>query len=115
MKKVEYSQIVIRKIKRLRENLTRRFGKEVSQKAISKMSTAVRTLELYENRGVCISKIFDIDCDYRYIYVEHNYLFYRVESDKIIIVEMFDSREDFMFKLFGIEMTSENVLDDWKE
>ena len=28
---------------------------------------------------------------------------------------MFDSREDFMRKLFGIETTSENVLDDWKE
>ena len=87
----------------------------VSKKAISKISTAVRTLELFENRGICISKIVDIDCDYRYIYVEHNYLFYRVESDKIVIVEMFDRREDFIRKLFGIETTSENVLDDWKE
>ena len=30
-----------------------------------------------------------------------NYIFYRVEKDAVIIVEMFDEREDFMHKLFG--------------
>lgn len=34
-------------------------------------------------------------------YVSHNYIFYRVEKDAVIIVEMFDEREDFMHKLFG--------------
>lgn len=26
--------------------------------------------------------------------------FYRIEKDKVIIVEMFDEREDFMYKLY---------------
>lgn len=48
-----------------------------------------------------MSAMYDIECDYRYIYVSHNYIFYRVEKDAVIIVEMFDEREDFMHKLFG--------------
>ena len=53
----------------------------------------------------------EIESDYRYIYAECNYLFYRIESDKIIIVEMFDEREDFMYKLFGIITTTQESLD----
>ena len=50
--------------------------------------------------------MYGIKCDYRYIYAGHNYLFYRIENDKIIIAEMFDEREDFMYKLFGITTTT---------
>ena len=56
-----------------------------------------------------------IECDYRYIYAGRNYLFYRIESDKIIIVEMFDEWEDFMYKLFGITTTTQESLDYWDE
>ena len=41
--------------------------------------------------------MYNIECDYRYLYVSHNYVFYRIESEKIIVVEMFDEREDFMY------------------
>ena len=54
--------------------------------------------------------MYGIECDYRYIYAGRNYLFYRIESDKIIIAEMFDEREDFMYKLFGIITTTQ----EWK-
>ena len=54
-----------------------------------------------------------IECDYRYLYVSHNYVFYRIESEKIIIVEMFDEREDFMYKLFGISTRTQESIDYW--
>ena len=57
--------------------------------------------KLQSLKGVAVSAMYDIECDYRYIYVSHNYIFYRVEKDAVIIVEMFDEREDFMHKLFG--------------
>ena len=59
--------------------------------------------------------MYGIECDYRYIYAGRNYLFYRIESDKIIIAEMFDEREDFMYKLFGITTTTQESLDYWDE
>lgn len=115
MKKVEYSQIVRCKLKALRERLTREFGSEVSRKSLKKITNAARSLEKFEKRGISVSAMYEIDCDYRYLYVGHNYLFYRIETDKIIIVEMFDDREDFMYKLFGISTTSQESIDYWDE
>lgn len=115
MKKIEYSQIVRRKLKALKMRLTGQFDAELSTKAIKQITEAVRGLEQFEKKGVAVSALYDIDCDYRYLYVGHNYLFYRIEGEKIIITEMFDEREDFMNKLFGIVTTSQETLDYWKE
>lgn len=115
MKKVEYSQVVKRKLKALRVRLTSEFGSLVSRKSLKQITDAVRDLENFAEKGVSVSSMYDIDCDYRYLYVGHNYLFYRIEKDKIIIVEMFDDREDFMYKLFGVSTTSQESLDYWNE
>lgn len=115
MKKVEYSQIVRRKLKALRGRLTSEFGSEVSRKSLKQITNAARSLENFAEKGVSVSSMYDIDCDYRYLYVGHNYLFYKIEKDKIIIAEMFDDREDFMYKLFGISTTSQESLDYWNE
>lgn len=115
MKKVEYSQIVRRKIKNLRARLTREFDAEISKKSIKQITDAARGLENFAEKGILVSSMYGIECDYRYIYASHNYLFYRVENDKIIIVEMFDEREDFMYKLFGISTTSQESIDYWDE
>lgn len=115
MKKVEYSQIVRRKLKALRVRLTSEFGSEVSRKSLKQITDAARGLGNFAEKGVSVSSMYGIDCDYRYLCVGHNYLFYRIEKDKIIIVEMFDDREDFMYKLFGISTTSQESLDYWDD
>lgn len=115
MKNVVYSQIVRRKLKVLRAELTEKFGIEVSRKAIKRITSAAKRLLEHEQKGICLSAMYDVECDYRYLVVSHNYLFYRIEPDKIIIVEMFDEREDFMQKLFGISTTSQETLDYWNE
>lgn len=115
MKKVEYSLIVRQKLKDLRKELTERFGAEVSRKSVKQIMDAAKGLGVFETKGVSVSAMYDIECDYRYLYVGHNYLFYRIEPDQIIIVEMFDEREDFMWKLFGIDTTPQETYDYWDE
>lgn len=115
MKKVEYSQIVRRKLKNLKAHLTSEFGSEVSKKTIKKITEVARGLGRFEKKGILVSSMYDVECDYRYIYAGHNYLFYRIENNKIIIVEMFDEREDFMYKLFGISSMSQDSEDYWGE
>ena len=66
-----------------------------------------------EKKGIAVSEMYNIECDYRYLYVSHNYVFYRIESEKIIIVEMFDERKDFMYKLFGISTRTQESIDYW--
>lgn len=111
MKKVEYSQIVRRKLKNLRARPTSESGAEVSRKSIKQITDDARGLEDFEEKEISVSSMYGIECDYRYIYAGGNYLFYRIESDKIIIAEMFDEREDFMYKLFGITTTTQESLD----
>lgn len=115
MKKVEYSQVVRRKLIALRMRLTNEFGSELSKKTLKQITDAARGLENFAEKGISVSSVYDIDCDYRYLYVGHNYLFYRIEKDRIIIVEMFDDREDFMYKLFGISTTSKESIEYWNE
>lgn len=74
-----------------------------------------RDLGDFEKKGIVVSSMYDVECDYRYIYAGRNYLFYRIESNRIIIAEMFDEREDFMYKLFGITTTTQESLDYWDE
>ena len=115
MKKIEYSQIVRKKIQTLKAYLSDEFGAAFSQKSIKQITTSVRNLTNFPEKGAGVSAMYDIDCDYRYIYVSHNYLFYRIEEDKIIVVEMFDERENFMYKLFGISTTSQKSVDYWDD
>ena len=91
--------------------LTVEFGTQVATKALREITKAVRGLETFEEKGASVTSTYGIECDYRYLFVGHNYLFYRIEVNKIIIVEMFDDREDFMYKLFGITTTSQETLD----
>lgn len=102
MKKVEYSQIVRYKLRRLKIQLTQNFGIKVAKQTIDKILCAVESLETFEEMGLLLSAIYNLECDYRLLHVSRNYLIYRIELDRIIIVEMFDERENFMYKLFGI-------------
>lgn len=111
MKKIEYSQIVRRKLNRLKARLAKDFGAEVSKRSVKKITDAIRGLAKFEEKGVAVSAIYDIECDYRYLYVNHNYVFYRIELDKIIIVEIFNEREDFIYQLFGTSTRIQESID----
>ena len=115
MRRIEYSRIAAQKLKALKDRLTVEFGKDVSQKTMEQIIQAVRGLEVFPEKGKMLSALYDIECDYRFLYVKHNYLFYRIEENRIIIVEIFDGREDFILKLFGITTTSPDTLDYWNE
>ncbi len=100
--KIEYSQIVRRKMNILKHNLTEQFGANTATKGIKAITESVRQLSDFPLKGVSVSEMFEVDTDFGYLYVKKNYLFYYFEGNKIIIAEMFDEREDFMYKLFGI-------------
>ena len=104
--KVEFSQIVRRKMKALKIYLTEQFGAETADKSLHLIFEAAKSLADFPQKGASLSALFGIDTDFRTLYVKHNYLFYYIEENNIIISEMFDEREDFMFKLFGIRTVS---------
>lgn len=115
MRKIEYSQIVRRKIKELKEDLTVKYGEEFSKKTVGEITTVIRRLEEFGQSGVRICEIYEIETDYYYLFVNHNYFIYRIEPDKIIIANIFNEKEDFMMKLFGLSGRTQESIDYWGE
>lgn len=116
MVRLEYSQIVRKKLKWLRNELMQDYGETITKKIMGKITERLRVLETFPQSGTRLSSQYDIECDYSYVFVERNYFFYRIkDDDTIIILEMFHEKEDFMRKLFGIVTTSQDTMDYWGE
>ena len=116
MIKLEYSQVVRKKLKKLHNELTQSYGEANSKKIMRNITKGIRQLETFPQSGTRISSQYDIECDYSYIFIEHNYFFYRIKDNNLILIlEMFHEKEDFMQKLFGIITTSQETIDYWRE
>ena len=115
MRKIEYSQIVRRKLKLLRVDLTSKYGEDFSKRTVGERTSTVRRLEKFSDSGVKIAEMYDIDTDYYFLFVNHNYFIYRIEPNKVVIANMFNEKEDFMMKLFGISGRTQESIDYWGE
>ena len=113
--KLEYSQIVRRKLKALKSYLTEQYGEELAKTVIKRITNRARELQKNPDLGVDLSAIYDIDTDFRELFVNHNHLFYYKDGDTIIIAEMFGEKEDFMYQLFGISGRTQESIDYWGE
>lgn len=116
MARIEYSQIARLKLFALKDELTLKYGIENAMRTISKIMSGIRRLENFTDSGVEISGRFDLETDYRYIFLCHNYIFYRVINvNTVIILDMLNEKEDFMKTLFGVNTISQENSDYWDE
>lgn len=105
MKKLVYSPAYKKKIAELRKYLDFMFGPGVRKKTLKKLDEQIHMLQTYENMGISVRQIYGVDCDYLCIYAVKNYVFYRIDGNAIYIVSMYNEKEDFMQKMFGIGST----------
>ncbi|WP_026492976.1 MULTISPECIES: hypothetical protein [unclassified Butyrivibrio] len=115
MKKIEYSKVVQRKLKALKEELTEKYGGETSVDTMTKIMRDIHHLSDNDRIGIQISQMYDVDTDYWYLFTSHNYFIYRTEKTSVVIVNMFNEKEDFMLKLFGISGRTQESIDYWGE
>ncbi|MBQ7416730.1 MAG: type II toxin-antitoxin system RelE/ParE family toxin [Acidaminococcaceae bacterium] len=108
MKKLAYSPHCKEKIVKLRKYLDFHFGTQVRRKVFKEIDERIHLLQRFESMGISIREVYDIDCDYFCVYVAKNYVFYRVDSDTVYIVNIYNEREDFMQKMFGIELVKDD-------
>ncbi len=78
-----------------------------------KLLSDIRRLEEYPETDIKLFERFGIVTDYKCIYTNKNYVFYRIENDVIKIIRVLDNRRDFMYVLFGIPMLSDENDDFW--
>lgn len=115
MKNLKYSPDAREKLKQIKQYVTREYGADTANKVIKEMTKSVRDLQQFENKGVSVESVLGIPCDYRMLYAQHNYVFYQVKADVIKITDIYNEKEDFMWKLFGIKTATEETEDYWEE
>ena len=113
--KLEYSQIVRRKLKSLKLYLSEQYGEDFAKAAVKKITYRARDLQENPDLGVDLSAKFEIDTSFRVLFANHNHLFYYIDKETIIFAEMFGEKEDFMNKLFGISGRTQESIDCWGE
>lgn len=115
MKEVKYSPDAREKLKRIKQHVRQEFGIDIANKVISEVIKSIRDLKQFENKGVSVESVLGISCDYRMLYIRNNYVFYQIKDDFIKIVDIYNEKEDFMWKLFGIKTRTEEIENYWED
>lgn len=100
---------------KLKKELVAEYGEQKTKEILTAIADRVEMPGQYEESGVDIARIYDSDNGYRYLFTNHNYFIYRIEDKRVIVVQMFNEREDFMMKLFGISGRTQESIDYWGE
>lgn len=114
-RRIAYSEIALSKRKAVKKDIKERYGKERADIFSEHISKSIAELKKFPELGVPLKEKYDLNCDYYMLFVEHNYFIYRILDDVILILEIFNEKEDFMYQLFGVVTTSQDTLDYWDE
>lgn len=52
---------------------------------------------------------------YRFLHVEQNYAFYRIENDTVYVTDIYNEQEDFMWRMFRVNLRTQDSIDFWGE
>ena len=101
MKKLIYSPDYRDKIIRLKNNLDLKYGQAVRKNVLSELDHHIQLLKTHNYLGISLREMYGIDCDYCYLYISPNLVFYEVEQESINILNMYHEREDYIVKFLG--------------
>lgn len=87
----------------IKESIIEKFDDEdLTKKILRKMTETVRQLITFPYLGQELSGITGIYTDYRCLFCEKNYVFYRIEADRVCVIRVLNERQDYMRILFGV-------------
>ena len=115
LRKIAYSAIALSKRKAIKRDIKTVYGQIVADRVSKHISDTLAELKKFPNMGISMREQYDLDCDYYMLFVEQNYFIYRILDDTIMILEVFNEKEDFMYQLFGIVTTTQETIDYWGE
>lgn len=93
----------------------RELKKNAGIKTVSIITKSIRGLEDNPHKGASVEGILGISNPYYFLHVEQNYVFYSIDSSQIYILDIYSERENFMWKMFGISLRTQESIDFWKE
>ena len=115
MKKLVYSPQYKRRLTEIKKYLDAQFGVDIRKKALRTITDRLHQIQRYEGSGVSLRELYGINTEYKYVFVAHNYVFYKIEADCVHILTIFNEREDFLLDIFGISSTDQDAEAYWDE
>ena len=115
LKKIVYSAIALSKRRTIKKDIKEKYGQATADRISKHISDVIAKLKKFPEIGISMREQYGLDCDYYMLFVDHNYFIYRIADDRVMILEIFNEKEDFMYQMFGIVTTSQETLDYWGE
>ena len=113
MKRIVYSPDYKEKIIQLRNDLDLKYGPSSRKKVLADINHRLQLLRTQNYLGISLREMYGIDCDFYYLFVAHNYIFYEVGPEIIFVINMYHEREDHIIKFLGnITRLHEDSLSD---
>ncbi|KGR91089.1 plasmid stabilization protein [Ureibacillus massiliensis 4400831 = CIP 108448 = CCUG 49529] len=106
---IVYSEMALEDLQLLKNYLFSNWGEDVTKKVISKITTDVRSLEIFPLSGVPLAKNIQIPTELRYLVSEKNYIFYYHKSDTVTIVRILNERQNYIAQLFQTSTNTNNI------
>lgn len=113
--KLKYSPDASDKLKELKKQIAATYGSDVATKVVSKIMREIRNLQDHPEKGPSVEAVLGIPTPYRFLHVEKNYAFYRIETDTIYVTDIFNEREDFLWRMFRVNLRTQDSIDFWGE
>lgn len=115
MYKLKYSPEASDKLRDIKAQITATHGKEVATKVVAKIMGEIKGLKENPKKGPCVEALLGISMPYRFLHVNQNYVFYRIDNDTVFVTDIYNEREDFMRRLFGVNLRTQDSIDFWGE
>lgn len=106
MPEIIFSPFALEDIQSICNNPFSSLGESESEKVYKKVVSDIRKLKLHPLSDASLGKIMDITVDYRYFFSQNNYIFYYFSFDRIHIVRILNGEQDYLQKLFGVDIKS---------
>lgn len=110
---LKYSPDASEKLRELKKQIAVSYGTQVATRILSKMMSDLRGLQDNPKKGPSVEALFGIPTSYRVLHIEQNYAFYRVEENTVFVTEIYNEQEDFMWKMFHVNIRTQESIDFW--
>lgn len=115
MRKIEITPEALNDLGAIKEYLDSEYGQKKEKEMLKSILKDIKRLEKYPQTDIKLFERFGIETDYKCIYTNQNYVFYRLENSTIRIIRILSNKRDFLYVLFGTRMNSEESEEYWKE
>lgn len=113
MMEIVYSPTAIEDLQHLYKYILDNWGENTAKRVQKKIVSDIRGLEQFPILGVALGDAIDIPTVFWYLYTEKNYVFYRLEFDKVRIIRILNERQKFVDHLiYGVKENNENFKKD---